>query len=130
MEQVTIDVGSVADVPFDRGLAVTIEDRPIAVFRVDDEVVAYQGSCLHRAGPLADGACRDGIVTCPSHWWRYDLRTGSSMHDRGLRLHRYPVSIRDGRVLVTVPVADEPESWRDRLLRLARERAAAEEGSR
>ena len=27
------------------------------------------------------------------------------------------VAIRDGRVLVTVPVAVEPESWRDRLLR-------------
>jgi nitrite reductase (NADH) small subunit len=130
MEHVTVDVALAADVPVDRGLAVTIEGRPIALFRVDDEVVAYQGTCLHRGGPLADGACRDGIVTCPAHWWRYDLRTGSPLHDRALRLHRFPVTVRDGRVLVTVPAATEPESWRDRLLRLARERAAAEEAGR
>lgn len=130
MEHVTVDVAAVADVPADRGLAVTVEDRPIAIFRVDDEVVAWQGTCLHRGGPLAEGACRDGIVTCPSHWWRYDLRSGSPLHDRGLRLERYPVTVHGGRVFVTVPVATAPESWRDRLLRLARERSAAEEAGR
>lgn len=130
MEHVTVDVGAVADVPADHGLAAKIEGRPIAVFRVGDEIVAWQGTCLHRGGPLADGACRDGIVTCPSHWWRYDLQSGSALHDGALRLERYPVTLRDGRVLVTVPVAAEPEGWRDRLLRLARERAAAEEAGR
>jgi nitrite reductase/ring-hydroxylating ferredoxin subunit len=130
MEHVTADVAAVVDVPADHGLAVTIEDRSIAIFRVDDDLVAWQGACLHRGGPLAEGVCRDGVVTCPSHWWRYDLRSGSALHDRGLRLERYPLAILDGRVLVTVPVATEPESWRDRLLRLARERAAAEEAGR
>ncbi len=130
MEHVTVDVAALADVPADHGLAVTVEDRPIAIFRVGGDVIAWQGTCLHRGGPLADGACRNGVVTCPSHWWRYDLRTGSPLHDRGLRLERYPVTVHDGRVLVTVPVASEPESWRDRLLRLAREGAATEETGR
>jgi nitrite reductase/ring-hydroxylating ferredoxin subunit len=127
MEHVTVDVAALVDVPVGCGLAAVVEGRPIALFWVDDEIVAYQGTCLHRGGPLAEGACRDGVVTCPSHWWRYDLRTGTRVDDPTLRLHRYPVAIRDGRVLVTVPRAGEPEGWRERLLRLARERAEAEE---
>lgn len=130
MELVTVDVAAVADVPVDRGLAVSAEGRAIAIFRLDDGLVAYQGMCLHRAGPLAEGVCRDGIVTCPSHWWRYDLRSGSRLDAKDLRLARYPVVARNGRVLVTVPTATEVEGWRDRLLRLAREEAAAEEAGR
>ncbi|MEX1264380.1 MAG: Rieske (2Fe-2S) protein [Actinomycetota bacterium] len=130
MERVTVDVGSVADVPADHGLAVIVEGRPVAIFRVGREVVAYQGTCLHRGGPLAEGVCRDGVLTCPAHWWRYDLLTGSRIDEPAVQLPRYPVTLRDGRVLVTVPVAAEPEGWRDRLLRLAHERAAAEEAGR
>ena len=127
MEQVTVDVAAAADVPMGRGLAVTTEGRAIAIFRLDDGLVAYQGACLHRGGPLAEGICRDGVVTCPAHWWRYDLRSGSRVDAPDLRLARYPVEARDGRVLVTVPIAEEAEGWRDRLLRLAREEAASEE---
>lgn len=137
MELVTVDVAAVADVPVAQGLAVTAEGREIAVFRLGDEFVAYQGSCLHRGSPLADGMCRDGVVTCPAHWWRYDLRSGSRVDAPDLRLARYPVIARGGRLLLTVPLAAAPgsvvepaEGWRDRLLRLAREETASVEGNR
>lgn len=130
MEHLTVDVAAIADVPARHGLAVTAEGRAIAIFRLGDGLVAYQGTCLHRGGPLAEGDCRDGIVTCPAHWWRYDLRSGSRLDAPDLRLARYPVVTRDGRVLVTVPIAEEAEGWRDRLLRLAREQAASEEAGR
>lgn len=130
MEHVTVDVAAVADVPTDHGLATVVEGRPIALFRVADAVVAYQGNCLHRGGPLAEGAYRNSIVTCPAHWWRYDLRDGVRVDDPTIRLQAYPVAVRDGRVLVTVPRAAPVESWRDRLLGLAREEATAKETGR
>ncbi len=129
MEHVTVDVAAITDVPAGHGLAVTAEGRSIAIFRLGDGLVAYQGACLHRGGPLAEGHCRNGIVTCPAHWWRYDLRSGSRVDAPDLRLTRYPIVARDGRVLVTVPIAEEAEGWRERLLRLAREEAASEETS-
>lgn len=130
MEHVTVDVAALTDVPAGCGLAVTAEGRAIAIFRLGDELIAYQGACLHRGGLLAEGVCRDGIVTCPAHWWRYDLRSGSRVDASDLRLARYPVVARDGRVLVTVPMAEEAEGWRERLLRVAREKAASEETGR
>lgn len=120
---VRVPVAAAADVPDDAGLAVTAEGRPLALFRVDGAIVAIQGDCLHRGGPLALGDLRGGILTCPWHWWRYDLRTGRRVDDPAYCLARFEVDVEDGRVVVTVPQARAPESWRDRLLRHAREAA-------
>jgi nitrite reductase/ring-hydroxylating ferredoxin subunit len=122
--RVRVPVARAADVPADAGLAVTAEGRPLALFRVDDEIVAIQGQCLHRGGPLALGDLRGTVLTCPWHWWRYDLRTGVRLDDPSVCLERFQVEIEDGQVVVTVPLAHPPESWRDRLLRHAREETA------
>jgi nitrite reductase/ring-hydroxylating ferredoxin subunit len=114
-------VASVDDVPDTGGLAAVVEGRALALFRVDGRIVAFQGACAHRGGPLALGDVRGTLLTCPWHWWRYDLRTGRRVDDPGVCLERFPVEVEHGRVVVTVPAAREPESWRDRLLRHARE---------
>jgi nitrite reductase/ring-hydroxylating ferredoxin subunit len=119
-ERVRAPVARAADVPDGGGLAVSIEGRQVALFRMDDAIVAVQGECLHRGGPLALGDLRGTVLTCPWHWWRYDLRTGRRVDDPSVCLERYPVEIEDGFVVVTVPAARPPQSWRDRLLRHAR----------
>jgi nitrite reductase (NADH) small subunit len=119
--QVRAAVAAAADVPMAGGLAVTVEGRPVALFRVDGAIVAVQGTCAHRGGPLALGTLAGPLLTCPWHWWRYDLRTGRRVDDPSVCLERYPVEVADGQVVVTVPAARAPESWRDRLLRHARE---------
>lgn len=114
-------VGRVADLPDGAGRTVVVDGRPVALFRLGDEVVALDGRCRHRGGPIGDGMVADGVVTCPHHWWRYDIRTGELVGTPSVRLERFPVEVADGRVTVSVPAAPPEESWRDRLLRLARE---------
>ena len=43
---------------------------------VDGRVVAYRNRCLHRGARLETGVVRDGILTCPLHFWRYRLADG------------------------------------------------------
>ncbi|MGH8971620.1 MAG: Rieske (2Fe-2S) protein [Acidimicrobiia bacterium] len=93
----------------------------VAVFNVDGELCAVDGACPHRGGPLADGMVRDGVVTCPRHWFRFDLRTGEHVGDPGLRLRRYPVRVVDGVVEVLLPPAPPSLSVRERLLAAGRE---------
>ena len=103
----------------------------VAVFNVGGELCAVDGSCPHRGGPLADGIVRDGVVTCPLHWFRFDLRTGRQVGVPGLRLTRYPVRVVDGVVEVLVPCAHPPAtSLRERLLAAGREWKAAGGGTR
>jgi len=93
----------------------------VAVFNVDGKLCAFEGTCPHRGGPLAEGIVRDGVVTCPLHWWRFDLCTGENVGDPGLRLARYPVRIVDGMVKVLLPPAPPEMSLRERLLAAGRE---------
>ena len=45
--------------------------RLFAVFEVAGELVVTDGACPHNGGPLAEGLVRDGVVTCPWHWYSY-----------------------------------------------------------
>jgi nitrite reductase (NADH) small subunit len=96
-------------------------ERAVAVFDVDGELVAVDDRCLHRGGSLSQGLVRDGVVTCPEHWWRYELRTGRRLGQPRLCLQRYPVE-RDGAgVRVGFPAVAPSQTMRERLLQHARE---------
>jgi nitrite reductase/ring-hydroxylating ferredoxin subunit len=101
-------------------------DVAVAVFDLDGELVAVDDRCLHQGGSLSCGFVRAGTVTCPEHWWRYDLRTGQRVGAPYLRLRGYPVQRVGNEVVVEVPASAEgdggpPLSLRERLLQHARE---------
>jgi nitrite reductase (NADH) small subunit len=99
----------------------------VAVFNLDGELVAVEARCLHRGGSLADGLVGDGVVTCPLHWWRYDLRTGERLGAPDLRLACYPVRLIADHVEVLVPSTRRPvRSLRERLLAAGREWQASD----
>jgi nitrite reductase (NADH) small subunit/3-phenylpropionate/trans-cinnamate dioxygenase ferredoxin subunit len=122
---VTATVGTVEAMPPGTARALEVNGLRIAVFNLDGDYVAVDGRCRHRGGPLEEGYVSDGVVMCPWHWWRYDLRTGRRLDDPSVLLARYPVSVVDGYVRVDVPPPLPVESIRDRLLRLARQEAPA-----
>ena len=112
-----------ADVPRNGAIAASAAGRPIALFDLDGEVVALDGRCRHRGGPIGEGYVRDGVVTCPLHWWRYDIRTGRLVGDPSIGLERFPVEIVGDEIVVTLPQPEPEEpvlSIRERLLRRAR----------
>ena len=71
-----IQAAKLAEVPAGRGVTVTAGGRSIALFNVDGEILALEGACPHRAGPLGEGVCEDGHVYCPMHGWKFDIRSG------------------------------------------------------
>ena len=95
--------------------------RVFAVFLVDGEPVVTDGLCPHRQGALSEGLIRDGAVTCPSHWYVYDLRTGQCRTTPEYHLARYPVVERDGAFFAAVPPARARRSWSEVLRAHARE---------
>ncbi len=74
-----------------------------AVFDIDGELEVTDAACPHNGGPLANGAVRDTVVTCPWHWYSFELRSGRCLTAAGLRLRKYPVIRRDGRVYAELP---------------------------
>ena len=120
-----VPAGALSGIPDGGGAVIRRGDAEIGVFRSGDRVWAMDNRCLHNGGSLADGMVREGVVTCPLHWWRYDLATGARLGAGDLRLACYEVKVRDGEVLVRCPPAPPPRSLRERLLEHAREWTAA-----
>ena len=116
-----MSVGDLSEIPDGSGTVVHRGDLEIGVFRSDDRVWAMDNRCLHNGGSLADGTVRRGIVTCPLHWWRYDLETGGRLGAENLRLVCYDVRVREGEVLVRCPPMPPARSLREKLLEHARE---------
>src|SRR5205085_1936412 len=56
-------------------LAVTLMDRPLALFRAaSGRPAALLDRCAHRNAPLSLGSVHEGCVRCPYHGWTYDGR--------------------------------------------------------
>lgn len=76
--------------------------RTFAVYRLeDDHYYATDGLCTHEKVHLADGLVMDGVIECPKHNGRFEVRTGAP---KGapvcVALRTYPVRVEGGRVLI------------------------------
>lgn len=118
----TFTVAELADAPrrFEHG------SLGVLVAVVDGQPRAVSDSCLHKGVSLAGGVCRDGVITCPSHWWRYDLRDGSLQGTPGSGLAVYPARVSNGVIEVQLPEAAPAMSMREMLLAHARGEAPAD----
>jgi 3-phenylpropionate/trans-cinnamate dioxygenase ferredoxin component len=70
-------VASLSEVQPGKGKQIDVAGRKIALFNIDGKVFAIDDTCSHRGGPLHEGTCANGEVTCPWHAARFDLATGS-----------------------------------------------------
>lgn len=100
---------------------VVVDGRAILVTKVGGELLAVTDVCPHNGASLSDGVIRDGCVTCPSHLWRFSLRTGEKQGTPEVRIRVYPARLgEDGWVEVEVPEAVRARSMRETLLAHAR----------
>lgn len=96
------------------------DGRAVLVAIVGDQPHALADACLHKGVSLEGGVCKDGVISCPSHWWRYDLRDGALQGSPGEYLQTYPCRIVDGLVEVELPEPAPTLSLREQLLAHAR----------
>ncbi len=83
-----------------RSKVVLVEERQIAIFKVDGKFYAIENFCPHRGGPVGEGDVEDRVVTCPWHGWRFDLRTGISPDNPAAVVSTFPVRVVNSEVQV------------------------------
>jgi toluene monooxygenase system ferredoxin subunit len=49
---------------------------------------------------LAEAEFDGRVLTCPTHNWTWDLKTGEPMHPKESSLAQYPVKVEDGIVYI------------------------------
>jgi nitrite reductase/ring-hydroxylating ferredoxin subunit len=82
------------------GIAVTIGDNTVAVFKIEGAIRAIEAACLRCGASLADGTLDGLIVACGGCDWRYDVSTGAVVGVRVLRLRTFRVDVVGGKVVL------------------------------
>lgn len=114
-------VAPLADFEPDAGKRVTHNGYVVLVAVVDGVPYAVDDACLHNGASLSAGVIKDGCVTCPWHWWRFDLTNGELQGADESALRTYPCQVNDdGWVEVDIPAPAAARSLRETLLAHAR----------
>jgi nitrite reductase (NADH) small subunit len=74
----------------------------IALANVGGSFYAINNTCLHRGGPLGEGALEGKIVTCPWHGWQYDVTTGKTTMNPNAGVPCYATEVRGDEVFVDI----------------------------
>jgi nitrite reductase/ring-hydroxylating ferredoxin subunit len=82
--------------------------------------VAMPDRCPHRDTALSRGLVKDGMLTCPGHFWRFDLTTGERSDLPEVRATLYPTRVTDGWIEALLPPQAPRRSMREWLLAQAR----------
>jgi 3-phenylpropionate/trans-cinnamate dioxygenase ferredoxin subunit len=78
----------------------------IGVYNCGGDLVAIEDRCSHDDGPLCEGdwEADECVVVCPRHGSRFDIHTGRPLTlPAYVPVDTFPVSVRDGVVVVEVP---------------------------
>ena len=81
--------------------AYDLEGDEVLLIRIDGEYHAYDAACPHQSSPLVMGTLDGNLLTCSSHEWEFDARTGQGVNPRTACLRRREVCVAGGRVLVS-----------------------------
>jgi nitrite reductase (NADH) small subunit/3-phenylpropionate/trans-cinnamate dioxygenase ferredoxin subunit len=95
-------VAKVDDVPEGEGRVVEVNGVAVGLFNVGGTFYAIDDTCIHRGGPLGEGACEGNVVSCPWHGWQYDVTTGECLSSPGESVEKYEVQVDGDDVQVKV----------------------------
>jgi nitrite reductase (NADH) small subunit len=98
-----VKVASLSQLPADSVTEVTVGNDTYALCHVGGRVTALSGTCLHRGGPLGQGALHGNNVVCPWHGWEWDCQTGANDFDPTQKVATYAVSVEGDDILLEVP---------------------------
>jgi len=115
------------DVPLNAPLAVVLDQDKVCVVRTADGIRCLLDRCPHRDIALSGGLLKDGLLTCPGHFWRFDLTDGHRTDDPSDAATLYPTRVTgEGWVEAVLPEPEAPMSMREWLLAQARASQEAE----
>jgi Fe-S cluster biogenesis protein NfuA/nitrite reductase/ring-hydroxylating ferredoxin subunit len=95
-----IKVTTIEQVPEFSVLAVQFAGNSLILHRQGVTVKCYRNACTHLGSPLERSKVENGIITCSSHGFQYNLETGECLTAPDVPLQSYPVRIKGDNVFV------------------------------
>jgi len=108
----TLEVPVIArdQIPANGGVVVNLPVGHVALLDVRGEIRAFSAVCTHLGCLITWQPTSDHVWYCPCHKGKYDTEGRVVSGPPPRPLTRYPVSVREGRVYVTLKVRQPMES--------------------
>ena len=118
-----IFVSRLEEIPDSGNKVLRYRDLEIGVFRIGEEVFAWENRCAHQQGPVCQGRIFPRVeqtlgdyqttetmrysetelhIVCPWHGYEYNIRTGRNNGNPKLRLNPIDVFVRDEDIYVRI----------------------------
>ena len=88
------------DLEIGKSAIIEVGDKEIALFNYKGDFYAIDNTCPHRGSPLGEGRIEEGILICPGHEWRFELKSGWCPQNPELSTEVYPIKVHDGKIYV------------------------------
>jgi nitrite reductase (NADH) small subunit/3-phenylpropionate/trans-cinnamate dioxygenase ferredoxin subunit len=89
-----------ADLEIGKSAIIVVGDKEIALFNYKGNYYAIDNTCPHRGAPLGEGRIEEGILICPNHEWRFELKSGWCPQNPELSTEVYPIKIHDEKIYI------------------------------
>ena len=89
-----------ADLEIGKSAIIEVGDKEIALFNYKGDFYAIDNTCPHRGSPLGEGRIEEGILICPGHEWRFELKSGWCPQNPELSTEVYPIQVHDEKIYV------------------------------
>ena len=63
---------------------------------------AYTDACPHQGTPLSQGSLKALVLSCATHEWQFDARTGCGINPLSACLEPLSLKVQDGDILLDV----------------------------
>jgi 3-phenylpropionate/trans-cinnamate dioxygenase ferredoxin component len=89
---------------------VVCDGDEVLIVNLDGSFYAISHKCTHMGGRLSEGTLQDGIVTCPRHGAKFDVKTGQAVESAKIGFVKmkvrdtrsYPVKIEGDDILIGI----------------------------
>jgi 3-phenylpropionate/trans-cinnamate dioxygenase ferredoxin component len=97
-----LELTDLTDLISGTGRTLRVQDKEVAIFSVNGELLAIDDTCPHAGASLGRGKLEGCVVKCPAHGMKFDLRSGCmpSVPDFGLKA--YSVKQEDGKFWISL----------------------------
>ena len=95
-----IKVAKTSELSEGKSKLVTVNDKEIVLFKVNNQLFAMDNTCLHVGGSLAEGEIQGNQVTCPLHGWQYDIKSGQNTMPGMGKLNSYKVEVQGEEIFI------------------------------
>jgi len=91
------------DISAGERIFIEVDNEPVVIFKVGNNLYAIGDRCTHDDGPLGDGDLEDHQITCPRHGAKFDIVSGKALTLPAVEpTIVYPVRIVNGQIEIGV----------------------------